>query len=351
MASTTTNNLPSPTSTGGPRCITVTPGKNGYVPLGSCNAKWPYEPSYAASVTLSTLFGILTLAHLILAVVHRKPFCWVMIMGVLWELIAFITRALAALDQQNRVYAYISHLLFLLAPLWINAFIYMTAGRLIYTYHPQKQIWRVKAISIGKYFVWLDIVSFLIQASGGAMMTPGSSEGSQKLGRNVYMVGIGIQELFIILFLILIVLFHREILRLEAEGSAPTNKMWKWLTFALYTSLVLITIRIIFRLVEFSAGLDPKKNPLPFEENYALGLDAVPMLLAILILAIYHPGLALKGPESVFPPRKERRAERKAKKAEKKAKKSGAPSTSSFRPLHSSGAPTADIELGKVDRA
>lgn len=349
MASATTNPLPSSaTSTAAPTCVTAVPGKNGYVPLGACNAKWPYEPSYAAAISLSTLFGIVTLAHLVLAILHRKPFCWVMIMGCAWELVAFITRSLAALDQQSLPYAYISHLLFLLAPLWINAFVYMTAGRLIYTYHPLKRIGRVKAISIGKYFVWLDILSFLIQAAGGAMLTPGSSEQSQKIGRNVYMTGVGIQEFFIILFLVLIVLFHKAILRLEAEGSAPENRVWKWLTMALYTTLILITIRIIFRLVEFSAGIDPDKNPLPFEENYALGLDAVPMFLACLLLAVCHPGLALKGPESVFPSRKERRAERKERKAEKKALKLGLASESSFRRLQSSGDNTGDIEMGKV---
>lgn len=352
MASATTNPLPtSATATAKPTCYTAVPGKNGYVPLGACNAKWPYEPSYAAAVALSTLFGLTTLAHIVLAFLHRKPFCWVMIMGIAWELVAFIARALAALDQQSQAYAYISHLLFLLAPLWINAFIYMTAGRLIYTYHPLKRIGFVKALSIGKYFVWLDIISFLIQATGGAMLIPGSSDKTQELGKNVYMAGVGIQELFILLFLVVIVLFHRAILRLEAEGSGPANRMWMWLTLALYTSLVLITIRIIFRLVEYSAGIDPDKNPLPFDENYALGLDAVPMLLAGIILAIYHPGLALKGPESVFPSRKERKAERREKKAAKKAREPGfIPSSASFEPLHSSGGKGGDIEMGRVGK-
>jgi hypothetical protein len=63
-----------------------------------------------------------------------------MIMGVTWELIAFITRALGAHNQQSQTLALIATLFFLLAPLWVNAYAYMTAGRLIWTYHPDRKI-------------------------------------------------------------------------------------------------------------------------------------------------------------------------------------------------------------------
>jgi hypothetical protein len=47
------------------------------------------------------------------------------------------------------------------------------------------------------------------------------------------------------------------------------------------------------------------------------------MMIAIVILAIWHPGRTLLGPESVFPKltRKEKKAMKKAKKEEKAARK------------------------------
>jgi hypothetical protein len=62
-------------------------------------------------------------------------------------------------------------------------------------------------------------------------------------------------------------------------------------------------MRIVFRLVESfpGAGMD---NPLPRHEKYALALDVFPLSLAILILAIVHPALALKDPVSKSPSRK-----------------------------------------------
>lgn len=175
-------------------------------------------------------------------------------------------------------------------------------------------------MSIGKYFVWLDVLSFLIQGTGGTMLNPGNDQKTMKLGKNIYMTGVGIQQLFIILFLALIVKFHIICVRLERYGSLKSTPRRNWLTYALYAVLALISMRIIFRLVEFSAGADVS-NPLPYHEIYPLVLDAFPMVTAITVLTILHPGMVLKGPESEFPSRKERKAEKKAKKAEKKVLK------------------------------
>lgn len=242
-----------------------------------------------------------------------------MIMGASWETVAFVTRSLGAHNQQSLAFAFISSIFFLLAPLWINAYVYMTAGRLIWTYHPERKVWFLKALSIGKYFVWLDIFSFIVQGIGGSMLSPGSSADTMKTGKNIYMFGVGIQELFIILFFALVVRFQFEVQRVN-PGIGHVRRRWQWLTYAVYVVLTLISLRIFFRLAEFSAGTDIS-NPLPYHEGYALGLDAVPMTLAILILAVIHPGLALRGPESEFPSRKERKAEKKKIKAEKKALK------------------------------
>jgi hypothetical protein len=87
--------------------------------------------------------------------------------------------------------------------------------------------------------------------------------------------------------------------------------------------LVLITVRIIFRMVEFAAGDDPEKNRIPYTEAYLFALDALPMLLCVVLLNIIHPGRTLQGENSEFPKghtRKEKKERKRARKAEKKAK-------------------------------
>jgi len=58
-------------------------------------------------------------------------------------------------------------------------------------------------------------------------------------------------------------------------------------------------------------------------EFYAYVFDALPMILAALLLNIVHPGLVLKGPESEFPhvSRKEKKMLKQEKKAAKQQRK------------------------------
>lgn len=63
-------------------------------------------------------------------------------------------------------------------------------------------------------------------------------------------------------------------------------------------------MRIIFRLCEYSQGLDSK---IPLHEAYQYCLDSLPMLLALVILNIVHPGRIMPGTGSEVPSRKERK--------------------------------------------
>jgi hypothetical protein len=202
----------------------------------------------------------------------------------------------------------------------------MTAGRLVYFLHPKKRLWGIEAVKMGRWFVWLDILSFIVQAAGGLMMNQENGAKVIEIGKNVYMSGAGVQQLFILMFLGMIVKFHGDVLGLEQNDQlCDTNNSrrrvarWKWLTYTLYAVLGLITIRIIFRLVEFSAGTDESTNVLIGTEGYGLGLDAGPMTLALLLLATVHPSIVLRGPDSEFPSLKENRLEKKARKARDKS--------------------------------
>jgi len=95
------------------------------LPASDSNATYLYCASFPAAVLFSVRFGLTTIAHLTQAIVYRKAFCWVIIMGSAWELIGLITRTLSTLDQTHTLFATISLPFVLLAPIWINAFVYM----------------------------------------------------------------------------------------------------------------------------------------------------------------------------------------------------------------------------------
>jgi hypothetical protein len=245
----------------------------------------------------------------------EKRYCWVIITAALWLTTSFALHAAGAHDQQNLGYAMSHQLLFLLAPLWVNAFVYMTLARLVHLVLPTGSVLRIPAHRIAALFVWADIISFLIQGVGASMAGPGADPKVVKIGINVYMAGIGIQEAFILVFVGLMVTFQRKAKALEQQGvTSVREKRWRMLQYTLYAVLVAITVRIIYRIAEYAGGIKPS-NPVPFHEAYSYALDAFPMMTALLLLAIFHPGRVLVGPESQLPSRKERRAEKKGIKA------------------------------------
>jgi hypothetical protein len=146
--------------------------------------QWPYCPSFPAAVALTACFAIITAAHFLQAIIYRKKFCWVICMGSAWETAGFALRLLGARDPRAQAFAIGSNVLILLSPLWVNAFAYMLMGRMVYYWLPNKSIWKFKARTMTTWFVWLDVITFLIQATGGSMLN-NDDPGTVKLGLDI----------------------------------------------------------------------------------------------------------------------------------------------------------------------
>ena len=107
------------------------------------------------------------------------------------------------------------------------------------------------------------------------------------------MGGMGMQQGFLTCFILLTILFYRK---MRTRGNTRQTE-WRWILYMIYTSIALITVRIIYRFVEFSSGFD---GPVPHTESLFYVFDSVPMLTAIVMFNVYHPGRVLVGPESEF---------------------------------------------------
>ncbi|KAL4937752.1 RTA1 like protein-domain-containing protein [Aspergillus oleicola] len=281
---------------------TISPDANGYVPPTECNALYSYYPSFGAAVAFSVLFGILIVTHFVQAVSHKAGFAWVILMSATWEFGGYLTRTLSTRHQQSESLATVSQILILLAPLWVNAFDYMVLARMIHFFMPERRIGMIKPSHLTTLFVLLDIGSFIVQAVGGLMASPNSSADTMQTGIHIYMIGMGVQEFFILLFLLIAITFHRRVLHLDNAGALPENKtQWRGMLYALYASLLFITVRIIFRLVEYSSGTE-LSNSIVSHEWFMYVFDAVPMCVAIGIWCLSHPGVVLKGPDARMPP-------------------------------------------------
>ena len=281
-------------------------------PASDPTANWSYCPSFAAAILFAVLFGLLVFAHGVQAFQYRKPFAIVIVMGTAWECVGYIFRSLSVTSQLNSTFYTVQFLLIILAPLWVNAYIYMVLGRMIHFFLDDDRVFGLKARRITVMFVIFDILSFLVQATGASMSSgqPGPSE--VRLGLHVYMAGVGAQLFFNCIFLALAIRFQQLVQNLDRRATAL--KLLK----VVYAGLGLIIVRNIYRLVEYSLGLT---STITTHEWFAYVFDALPMLAAILILSIWNPGRVLQGARSSFS--EQTRAIKQAK-AEKKAEKKAA---------------------------
>lgn len=318
-------------------------------PITDPNANWNYCPSFPAAILFSVLFGLITVVHITRAVSYKKPFALVVCMGAGWECAGYIFRTLSVVHQLNSTFALIQLLLILLAPLWINAFVYMVLGRAIHFFLPAEddRILGLRARRITLIFVLFDIAAFLVQATGGSMTSNSEPLSTQKLGLHIYMGGVGLQLFFISVFIVVASHFQRKLhamtrrgwmahptllstfrrtphMRFESMQEEAVEQSYKsperaiHILYVIYLALGLIIFRNIYRLIEFSQGV---LSNITTHEWYAYVFDAVPMLFALVILACFHPGRVLRGPRCDFS--EENRQIKEEKMAKKAAKRQG----------------------------
>ena len=296
---------------------------------------WLYCPTYSAAIAFTVLYGLATLAHIFQAICYRKPFAVVLIMGAVWETLGYVFRTLSILHQDATGYYVIQQFLIILSPLWINAFVYMLLARMIHFYLPPKHdvVFRLRARRIALIFVLFDIAAFLVQMVGGTIINPEFDPDINDIGVKVYMGGVGMQLIFISLFIGIAIQFQRMVskptLHYVLANSIGDNGPDRYeeqyrhfrphkkpaalrLLYTVYFVLFLIIFRNIYRLVEFSSGAE---SHITSKEFYTFVFDSVPMLLAILAFNVYNPGAALKGERSDF---SEENRELKRLKREKK---------------------------------
>lgn len=107
----------------------------------------------------------------------------------------------------------------------------------------------------------------------------------------------------------------------HARGPYPDCGMFPIIPYSTVQA-DMFKVRIVYRLVEFGPGVNAH-NQLLIHEEYPLCLDATPILIALVLLNVMHPGFVLRGPDSEFPKlsRKEKKALKQQKKQEKKQAK------------------------------
>ncbi|KAE9395557.1 RTA1-domain-containing protein [Gymnopus androsaceus JB14] len=155
---------------------------------------------------------------------------------------------------------------------------------------------------ITKIFVWSDVITFLIQAVGGALSTSGKSS-SVKVGEKVALVGLSLQLVSFVGFTLILIVFglkvHSKYPQIWAVNSRGQTLLsvagpfkttpaynWKVLYYTMCLTCVGILIRSAFRIVEFSGGYF---GYVAEHEWFFYFLDALPLWMAMSLYCLIWP--------------------------------------------------------------
>ena len=171
----------------------------------------------------------------------------------------------------------------------------MILGRIILLTEGEKRSF-IRRTWLTKIFVSGDVLSFLMQSTGGALMATANSDASkQQLGQNVIIGGLFVQLIVFGLFIVASGVFHIRLSHSPTPASRQPLVRWKTYLTVLYTTSILILIRSLFRVIEYLQGYN---GYLLTTEAFLYVFDATLMFLTMAIMNWQHPseiGLLLRG--------------------------------------------------------
>ncbi|KAJ9116886.1 hypothetical protein QFC22_004543 [Naganishia vaughanmartiniae] len=177
-----------------------------------------------------------------------------------------------------------------------------------------------KARLVVKFFVWSDVITFLLQASGGGMS---AMKDLASMGKNLALGGLILQLISFLFFCGITLRWGYRVRKYEngagshemssiGNGYATTgttsvqtvplktrgwNRDWRYLYAAIFISMIGFIVRSGFRIVEFSQGYD---GYLRSHEGYFYLLDALPLFIPLAIwILIWAPQYIGNNPKSV----------------------------------------------------
>lgn len=121
---------------------------------------------------------------------------------------------------------------------------------------------------------------------GGTRLANAETQSQLNLGRNIIIVGLGVQIVFFGLFMVATCVFHVRINHHPTPKSLSIHTKWRRFIHVLYVISILILIRSIFRVIEYVTGRD---GELQSKEIYLYIFDTALMFLVAIIFNIFHP--------------------------------------------------------------
>lgn len=148
-------------------------------------------------------------------------------------------------------------------------------------------------------FISGDLTCLNVQSAGGGLLGNDDAKTVQ-VGTYIIVAGLILQILVFVGFVWCCLVFHRRFRDRIRSGGVPVQNMpWETSLYVLYGTSLLVLLRNVYRVVEFSMG---KGGYLEQHEWPVYVFDAVPMVGTMLCYIVWHPEFLLcaKDGTSVF---------------------------------------------------
>ncbi|KAJ6005439.1 hypothetical protein N7451_003383 [Penicillium sp. IBT 35674x] len=246
-----------------------------------------YDPSPSAAVAFAVFFGLSAAFHIWQVLRNRSWFFIPFVIGGIFEAVGYAARYYSAKqtpDWTTMPYV-IQELLLLLAPSFFAASIYMILGRVIRLLNGESNS-LIRPSWLTKIFVTGDVLSFLMQSSGGGMLATAKTTSSVTLGENIIIAGLFVQVISFGFFIVVSIIFHRRMVATPMHLLVKTRIPWTRYMRVLYVASALILVRSIYRVAEYIQG---NTGYLQSKEAFVYIFDASLMMICCLLFNFFHP--------------------------------------------------------------
>ncbi|KAJ4990995.1 Sphingoid long-chain base transporter RSB1-like protein 7 [Stagonosporopsis vannaccii] len=246
-----------------------------------------YTPNFALCVLALVLFFILGLAHGWQLFKYRTWYFSTMMVGIVFELIGYISRTLSAKRNPYKVsYFVIQYFFIVVAPVFFAAAIYTVLSILIRATPDGAHHAPLRPKLILWIFITCDVIATVIQIVGAALIGVAySNRRDPSTPNNILLAGLVFQAVTFLVFIILLGVF---VWRARHVAFAAASRTFYT---AFGVAVAFIYLRIAFRLAETAQGLE---GELQSNEEYFGTLEFMPVVLALGLLAAWHPGRCVR---------------------------------------------------------
>ncbi|KAL0055876.1 hypothetical protein WJX82_005320 [Trebouxia sp. C0006] len=245
-----------------------------------------YKPSLALNIVALVLFFLVTVIIAAQTIKYRSRFMWLVVFTGCLEVAGYICHLVAT--ETVNLTAYICNLVFIImAPNFLALANYVCVGKVAEQLHLTGRFLNTKTIA--SVFFIIDIICIGVQGAGSAIIssTLQNSGKASTTGGNIVLIGLAVQLLFFATFSVVTAYVY------HLQRTKASNKVPFLIYVALLATILLITMRNAYRVVEIAVGWGGYLNT---HEKYFYCLDALPIFVAFCIYSVLHFGKYLDAP-------------------------------------------------------